>query len=46
MTIDPKELLTWVVPAAFADSEVDVALLAKSPSGAEASQCFRIGVME
>jgi hypothetical protein len=46
MAIDPKGLLTWPVPADFADSEVDVLLHAKSPSGAETSQSFRVGVKE
>jgi hypothetical protein len=46
MAIDPKGLLTWLVPGDFADSEVDVTLHAKSPSGAETSKSFRIGVSE
>jgi hypothetical protein len=46
MRIDPKSLLTWEVPADFADGETDVTLHTKSPSGAETSQNFRIGVTE
>jgi hypothetical protein len=46
MTIDHKGLLIWPIPADFADGEIDVTLHAKSPSGAETSQSFRIGVSE
>ncbi len=46
MVIDQKGLLTWPVPADCAETEVEVLIHAKSPSGAETSQSFRIGVIE
>jgi hypothetical protein len=46
MSIGPQGLLSWEVPAAFADGEVDVLLHVKSPSGAETTQSFRIGVTQ
>jgi hypothetical protein len=46
MTFGPQGLLTWPVPADFAESEADVLIHVKSPSGAETTQSFRIGVAE
>jgi S1-C subfamily serine protease len=46
MMIAPNGLLTWPVPSDVADSEADVTVHAKSPSGAETSQSFRVCMTE
>jgi hypothetical protein len=46
MVIDQKGLLTWPVPADCAETEVEVLIHAKSSTGVETSQNFRIGVSE